>query len=310
VRVRARTAITVAALAAAFYVLLPQLAQVGDSLAAIRAANWGWLAVCIVLSVATYGASAVGLTGGVPERLPFLPTLASQLASSFVNRITPAKVGGLALNVRYLQKAGIDPAGAVTGIGLTLLAGGIVHTVLTIGFVAWAGRSDASGFALPSGSTALVVIAVGLAVLGAGLATGRGRRLIGTHVGGFVRRSLASLATLARMPRKLAALFGGSLGVTLSYLGALVAALAAFGGDASVAQVGAVYLGSSIIASAAPTPGGLGAMEAALVAGLTGVGVEAGEAVAAVLAYRLATYWLPILPGWIAFHLLERRGVI
>jgi undecaprenyl-diphosphatase len=71
-----------------------------------------------------------------------------------------------------------------------------------------------------------------------------------------------------------------------------------------------VYLGSSIIAAAAPTPGGLGAMEAALVAGLTAVGMEAGIAVAAVLAYRLATYWLPILPGWLSFQLLERRNYI
>ena len=51
-------------------------------------------------------------------------------------------------------------------------------------------------------------------------------------------------------------------------------------------------------------------MEAALVAGLTGVGMDPGEAVAAVLSYRLATYWLPILPGWISFHILERRNFI
>jgi uncharacterized protein (TIRG00374 family) len=71
-----------------------------------------------------------------------------------------------------------------------------------------------------------------------------------------------------------------------------------------------VYLGASIIAAAAPTPGGLGAMEAALVAGLSSVGLASGVAVAAVLSYRLVTYWLPILPGWISFHVLERRNYI
>ena len=81
-------------------------------------------------------------------------------------------------------------------------------------------------------------------------------------------------------------------------------------GHLSIAEVGAVYLGASIIAAAAPTPGGLGALEAAVVAGLTGVGMESGAAVAAVLSYRLVTYWLPILPGWISFHMLERRGLI
>ena len=115
---------------------------------------------------------------------------------------------------------------------------------------------------------------------------------------------------LARSPLKLAMLFGGSAAVTLAYIAALAAAIAAFDGGLSFAQVGAVYLGASVVAAAAPTPGGLGAMEAALVAGLTGVGMESGPAVAAVLSYRLATYWIPILPGWISFQMLERRNFI
>ena len=65
-----------------------------------------------------------------------------------------------------------------------------------------------------------------------------------------------------------------------------------------------------MIAAAAPTPGGLGAMEAALVAGFTGIGMDGAIAVAIVLSYRLATYWLPILPGWISFQMLERRNYI
>ena len=58
----------------------------------------------------TYVASAIGMAGGVPEHLPFVPTVEAQMASSFVNRVTPANVGGMALNVRFMQKAGVDPA--------------------------------------------------------------------------------------------------------------------------------------------------------------------------------------------------------
>ncbi len=105
-------------------------------------------------------------------------------------------------------------------------------------------------------------------------------------------------------------LFGGSAAVTLAYIGALAASVAAYHGGVSFAEVGAVYLGAALLAAAAPTPGGLGALEAALVAGFTGVGMESGVAVAVVLSYRLVTYWLPILPGWISFHLLERRNLI
>ncbi|MGH9280813.1 MAG: lysylphosphatidylglycerol synthase transmembrane domain-containing protein, partial [Acidimicrobiales bacterium] len=171
-------------------------------------------------------------------------------------------------------------------------------------------QSATKAFSLPSGSNLLVGIAVVLAVAGVVAATRRGRRLVRTHVVGGLRRSFTSIASLGRSPGRLAALFGGSAAVTLAYVGALAAAVAAFHGGLGIAQVGAVYLGASALAAVAPTPGGLGAIEAALVAGLTGVGMASGSAVAAVLSYRLVTYWLPILPGWISLRALSRRGYI
>jgi glycosyltransferase 2 family protein len=309
VRVRARTVLMIATLTGAFYFLLPQLANVDDSVQALRSANWGWLAGAIVMSGLTYVGAAVGLVGGVSERLPFGATVEAQLASSFVNRVTPANVGGMALNVRFMQKAGVPPAEAVTGMGLNVVAGAVVHVVLLVVFFAWAGRGGA-GFSIPSSSKVLVVIVVVLAVLGIAIATRKGRHLLRKHVLGGVKRGLASVGSLARSPRRLLALFGGSLVVTLAYIVALACATNAFDAGVGIAQVGAVYLGSSILAAAAPTPGGLGAMEAALVAGFTAIGMDGAIAVAAVLSYRLATFWLPILPGWIAFHLLERRSYI
>ena len=51
-------------------------------------------------------------------------------------------------------------------------------------------------------------------------------------------------------------------------------------------------------------------IEAALVAGLTGIGLPPGPAVSAVLTYRLATYWLPVVPGWAALRILQRQGYV
>lgn len=56
-----------------------------------------------------------------------------------------------------------------------------------------------------------------------------------------------------------------------------------------------------------PTPGGLGAVEAATIAGLTAIGIAPTDAVAAA---RLLTYWLPVLPGIVVFWLLQHRRVI
>ena len=310
IRVRPRTLIMIATLTGAFYILLPQLANVGDSFIALRSANWWWLAGAVVMSAMTYVASAVGILGGVGSRLPFVATVEASVASSFVNRVTPANVGGMALNVRFMQKAGVPPAEAVTGMGLNVIAGGIVHIALLVGFFAWAGQSGATSFSVPGGSKLLVVIAVVLAMAGAVVATRWGRRLVRVKVASAVRRSFASIAALARSPGQMLMLFGGSVGVTLAYATALACAMAAFDSGVSFAQVGAVYLGASLIAAAAPTPGGLGAMEAALVAGFTGIGVEPGIAVAGVLSYRLVTYWLPILPGWLCFRRLDHRGYI
>ena len=123
-------------------------------------------------------------------------------------------------------------------------------------------------------------------------------------------RALSGLAAVIRSPGKIALLLGGSAVITLSYVLAIYFATVAFGGDLNLAQVGAAYLAGSAIAAVAPTPGGLGALEAAVIAGLVGAGMPSTEAVPAVFLFRLATYWLPILPGWIAFNHLRRADFV
>jgi uncharacterized protein (TIRG00374 family) len=309
-RVRPRTLVTIAALAGAFYFLLPQLAQVGNSWHAIQSAHWAWLPVVILMSALTYLASAASLIGGVPGRVPFWPTALTQAASSFVNRVSPANVGGMALNARYLQKSGVDPAGGVAAVGLSALAGAVVHGILLVIFFLWASRSLAHAFKLPPASKLLLILAVVAALVGIVLATRRGRRFAATRLLKGLRSANASLRRVAARPGKLTLLIGGSALVTLAYIGGLAASVQAFGGGVGFAEIGAVYMAASAIAAASPTPGGLGAIEAALVAGLTGVGLGSGAAVSAVLTYRLATYWLPVAPGWIALTLLQRRDYI
>ena len=309
-RVRPRTLLTIAALAGAFYFLLPQLAQVGSSWHAIQSAHWAWLPVVIAMSALTYLASAISLIGGVPGRVPFWPTVLAQAASSFVNRVSPANIGGMALNARYLQKSGVDPSAGVAAVGLSAMAGVVVHGILLVIFFLWASRSLAHAFALPSTSKLLLILAVVAAVAGIVLATRRGRRFAATRVLKSLRSAYSSLRRVAVSPVKLALLVGGSALVTLAYIGGLAASIQAFGGGVGIAEIGAVYMAASAIAAASPTPGGLGAIEAALIAGLTGVGLGSGAAVSAVLTYRLATYWLPVAPGWIALNLLQRRDYV
>jgi uncharacterized membrane protein YbhN (UPF0104 family) len=309
-RVRPRTLLAITALAGAFYFVLPQLADVGSSWHALQSAHWVWLPVIIAASAVTYLASAAALIGAVPGRVPFWPTTLTQAASSFVNRVSPANVGGMALNARFLQKSGVSPGAGVAAVGVNALMGAVAHLILLVIFFTLAGHELAHAFKLPPASKLLLILAVVAALAGIALATRRGRRLAATRLLPGLRSAAASLRAVAASPVKLTLLVGGSALITLAYIGGLAASVQAFGGRAGITEIGAVYLGAAVIAAASPTPGGLGAIEAALVAGLTGIGVSPGPAVSAVLTYRLATYWLPVIPGWAAWRLLQRRGYV
>ena len=310
-RVRPRTLLTIAALYGAYCFLLPELAKVGNPWRALESAQWAWVLVAIAFSALTYLASAIGLLGGVSVRVPFWPTVFTQGASSFVNRVSPSNVGGMALNVRFLQKAGVEPSAGVAAVGVNSLTGALVHGVLLVIFFAWAGRGGAGKtFKLPSSSTLLAVLAVAAAVIGIVIATRQGRRFAARKLLPPLRSSLVSLRKVARSPVRLTLLFGGSALVTLAYVGGLVASVEAFGGGASIAKIGAVYMASAAVAAFTPTPGGVGGFEAAAIAGLTGIGISSGVAVSAVVIYRLATYWLPVLPGWLSWRLLQRLDYV
>ena len=309
-RVRPRTLLAIAALAGAFYFLLPQIAQVSSSWHALLHANWAWLPVIIGLSALTYVASAIALIGSVPGPVPFGPAVLAQGASSFINRVSPANVGGMALNARFLQKTGTGAPASVAAVGVNALAGAIMHVALIVVFFALAGHDLTKAFKLPSGSKILLALAVIIAVIGVILATRPGRRWTRKQLIPGARSAAGSLRQAAGSPFKLSLLTGGSALITLAYIAGLAASVQAFGGGPGLAVLGAVYLAAAALAAAAPTPGGLGAIEAALVAGLTGVGMQPGPAVSAVLLYRLATYWLPVLPGWLCWRSLQHRRYV
>jgi uncharacterized membrane protein YbhN (UPF0104 family) len=305
-RVRPRTLLAIAAAAGAFYFLLPKLAQVGESWPGIVSADWAWLPLIIALSAASYLASAIAIMGAVPQPLPIWPTVLAQAASSFVNRVSPGNVGGMALNARYLQKCGVEPSAGVAAVGVNAVVGTGVHLAMMVAFFAGAGRGLSTAVKLPSGSKLLLILAVIVAIVGLVLATRPGRRLASGKLIPGLRSAAVSLRQVARRPGKMIMLVGGSALITLTYIGALAASVEAFGGGPGFVPIGAVYLAAAALAAVAPTPGGLGPFEAALIAGLTGIGMTSGLAVSAVLLFRLATYWLPVAPGWLSWRLLLR----
>jgi undecaprenyl-diphosphatase len=127
---------------------------------------------------------------------------------------------------------------------------------------------------------------------------------------GPLRQAWEGLLNLTRQPWRMTKLFASSAAVTGGYTAALAASMHACGAHVAFGDVAAVYLAGSALAAVSPTPGGLGALEAALVTGLTHFGGRPGPVVAGVLTFRLLTYWLPAIPGFFAFRHLRRSRVL
>lgn len=310
-RVRPRTVLVLAVGGAAVYLLLPQIGTVPRLLQAVRHANYWWLVAAAAAGTVTFPMASASYLGAVRRTLPYGRTTAVQVASAFTSRLTPGGLGGMGLNLIYLEREGLAWGEAAGSIAVNQTAGAVVHATLFFLAAAFLGVGGLVGglvhhVDLPGGWLVLAAVVVVLAGAGAFLGSPLGRRRVvrpGLKVG-------KDVVGVLRQPRKAAALFGGSAGVTLGNGFALVGTLVAFHARISVLPVLAVYVGGSALASAAPTPGNLGAVEAALVAGLTGIGIAAAPAVAAVLTFRLLTFWLPIVPGLAMFRLLQHRGVV
>jgi len=305
-RIRLRTLVTLVATILAGYLLIVQLGRVNFATLLSQASPL-WILAGLGLSVLTYVAAAWSLSGFVPERLNFIRTMLAQVAGSFVTLVTPAAVGGAALNVRYLQRNKVPPAVAAASVGVAQVVAFVLHITLLVVFLAITGARSHS---LRPPTWVYFVIA-GLVVAALGVAAvPRGRRLLRARLAPALGEVLPRLLEVLQQPRKLAEGIGGALMLTACYILCLDTCVRAFGGSLAITSAAVVYLTGSALGSIVPTPGGLGAVEAALAAGLTATGMPAATAVSAVLLFRLLTFWLPVPAGWAAFTYLRRRQVL
>ncbi len=125
-----------------------------------------------------------------------------------------------------------------------------------------------------------------------------------------LREALPRLVDLLSSPVKLIEALSGALLLNACYIAALWFAVRAFSGHLGIAVAAVVYLAGAAVATVAPTPGGLGAVEIALSTGLAGAGMPSAAAVSAVLLFRIATFWLPVPAGWAALRYLQRQSAL
>lgn len=273
---------------------------------AIADSDWRWAVVAFALGLVTLVGAALAFVAFSPVRLSLWRATLVQTAATFVALAAPAGIGPAALNLRMLTRRGVSGSLAAATVALVQVSQFIVTLALLLVLTLVSGRQDTT---LTISPTMLVVIGAVVALVAAALLVPRVRQLAVARIMPIVRQTWPRLLATLSQPSRLALAFGGNLLMTLGFILAFDACLAAFGQDASLIQVAIVYLAGNTAGALVPTPGGMGTVEVALAATLSAVtGINTGVATYVAVLFRVATYWLRIPIGWVAMRYLQKTG--
>ncbi|QEC46922.1 flippase-like domain-containing protein [Baekduia soli] len=316
--------IIAAAAAVALYLGLPKLAGLGDSWGRLSSGDPRWLVAAALFEVGSYGSyvwtfhRAFARPG---SRIGWRESYDIALAGVAASRLlATAGAGGIVLSAWALRRSGMRRGDMVAGLTTFYVAlyGVFMAALVLVG----AGlRTGVLAGPAPTGLTVVPALFGGLVIVTALLAATLPRDL-----GGRVGRRLPGTGRAARWPRAAAGWMAtvgdgvrgailllrrrdpallGALGWWALDIAVLWACFHAFGDTPSGGVIVMAYF-TGMLGNLLPLPGGLGGVEGGMIGALLAFGVDGGLALAVVLSYRAFAYWLPIIPGALAYlHLLR-----
>ena len=321
------------ALAAGVFGVLPRVGGLTRDAAGLRHARPAFLAAAVVAQVVSLGCYAQlyrRVLAALGAKVRFRQAADVVLASFFVSHVTPfGSATGTLVNVSALEADGIEATTTSEAIALTSLISTVALIVLFgTGFVVTAGRHVSDRYLIIAGVAFFLVVAVLAVVLGLGARpaiAGRAGRWLASVARHFrpgidpeqaaqTSSRLASLARSALSGRAFLASFGLASGDLLFDLLSLDLVFLALRYQPGFGPLAVAYAAANIASAICVTPGGLGVVEVTMVAITVGFGAPRATAVLAVLGYRIVNYWLPLLPGAVAYLRLRldknprRRG--
>ncbi|MFE0452951.1 YbhN family protein [Streptomyces sp. NPDC058914] len=280
-----------------------------DGFGRLHTAEWPWLLAAAGATCLTWVAAAVTRQGALVQRLPPLRLLATQFAAGAANHLLPTGLGASAVNLRFMAVCGVPPARSSAALALYLLAEGVARVGLLAGLLLAFPGALRLGTLLPEGAAGPLPAVLGAAALVAAGSLLLVRRLR-SAVCAFLRTALGEARSVHVRPVRALALWGGALAFPLLQAAGLVAVGRALALPVPPAHMAMAYLAATVAVALVPTPGGIGSVEAALVVALVAAGGPAAVATAVVLAYRVVTVWLPLLPGALTLGALVRLKVL
>ncbi|WP_437097207.1 lysylphosphatidylglycerol synthase transmembrane domain-containing protein [Streptomyces sp. enrichment culture] len=280
-----------------------------EGFAHLATARWPWLLAAAGATCLTWVAAACTRQGAVLERLPGRRLLAAQFAAGAANHLLPTGLGASAVNLRFMTVCGLSPVRSSAALALYLLAESVGRVALLGALLVAFPDALRLGSLLPEGAFGPLLLALGAVPVVAAGALAAVRRLRAA-VWSFLRTALGEARSVHARPSRALALWGGALAFPALQATALVLVGRALGLPVPPAHMALAYLAATVAVALVPTPGGLGSVEAALVVALVAVGGPAAVATAVVLAFRVITVWLPLLPGAVTLGVLVRLRVI
>jgi uncharacterized membrane protein YbhN (UPF0104 family)/tRNA A-37 threonylcarbamoyl transferase component Bud32 len=310
-RIRGRDFLVTAAVAFAAYLLISQLAKIGfDTIADnLRHAEPAWLIAALVVAQLGFVPEAVSLRGAVVTPLPLLPCVALKSAQKFIGVTVPGSAGTIATTVRFVQRMGGSAAEAVTSGAVDDVAEKVIQIILVLLMLPLVDLNlDTSDMHLsaPDGRLiAAIVVALLVSAVLIWLVPSIHNKVLPP-----LRRGLSTLGVVIRTRRKRLELFGGNLGGELTFALTLGAVCHGYGLGLTLAQLLLINLVASALAGLIPVPGGVGAAEATLTAGLVAFGVDQSTAFAIAVTHRLCTNYLPPIWGYFSLQWLRRKAYL
>jgi uncharacterized protein (TIRG00374 family) len=319
----AKRAVVIAIAGLALYLVAPKLIGVFSSFPQLASLDLIWLAASLVAQAAHF-ACTFALQRIALRTKAWFPVVTAQLAGNSISLIMPGgAAAGAAVQFRMLATSGMDAGEAVGGLtafSLLGVAGLLALPVFALPAILLGtpiNRSlfDAAlvgmvGFVLFAGFSATILVtdrpleAVGLAIQWTRHRLMRHRPPMTDLENQLVKQRDLIRGVLGEQWWQAVLLSAGRL--AFDFL-SLLCALRAVGSRPSPSLVLIAYAVTGVIGLIPITPGGLGIVEASLSGFLVLAGVDSGAAVLATLTYRLASYWLPLLAGPVAYAVFKRR---
>ena len=297
------------------WALVGVLIDVSRSFDTVIGADWLWVGVALVLAQLAYVASAIETIGSVAGPLRFGPVLALEVANAF-SGLAGGTAASYATRVRFFQLQGYDISVALSSGAIITTASWIAIAVLFLVSLPFAwGHVDVDLAPQSGGDSKLVWIILAVVVVvavlaGVALAVPRLRRLASEKMLPKVRSVWSNLRLVAASPSKLMLLVGGSIGQRLLVAMSLSVSLRAFGDHLRLPILIVIITLAAFVGGVAPSPGGMGVVEAGMILGLTAAGVSEADATAGVFIQRLFTSYLPPIWGWFTLVWMRKRAIL